>query len=274
MTKIQKVASIYIFAFIAVSLSFLLWTTLLAHRWEFEQMTGKNPIFLWNAKIRTEEQGKVLEVKHGAPPLMPLPSPLINFQQDVLDEGKIDPPEENQLNVPVLQGSVVPIPALEDDMTSWELSPRYTIDIPSLRILAPILLPSRRYWDAKEWDLLEEQMQVGLHNGAVAYPHSVRPGQNGALIIAGHSSPPDEQAKQSAFGSLFALVPTIKMGERIVVKTGDQEVEYEVIATTIVPASDTSILKQDEDESILKLITCYPVGTTRERFVVTARLVE
>ncbi|MBM3230944.1 sortase [Candidatus Peregrinibacteria bacterium] len=160
-----------------------------------------------------------------------------------------------------------------DELAEWEIRRAWSISIPSLGIRAPVFLPSDKYWSARAWDLLEEQMQIGLGYGSVAYPHSASPGARGALIIAGHSSPPDNRSANSPYGKLFATLPEISDASEIVVKRGDDAFTYVVQSTEIVSAQTTSILAQDvNDGRLLKLITCYPVGTTTNRFVVTARL--
>jgi|TARA_Y100000310_G_scaffold345163_1_gene462304 LPXTG-site transpeptidase (sortase) family protein len=166
------------------------------------------------------------------------------------------------------------IHAAAGQLEQWGLSRAWSITIPSLGIRAPVLLPSMKNWTARAWDLLEEQMQIGLNHGAVAYPHSSGPGRKGNLIIAGHSSPPTESAAASEFGNLFEKLPGIQVGDEISIVTAGSPITYRVEEKTIVSPQMTSILEQQYDESILKLITCYPVGTTRDRMIVLAKRIE
>lgn len=158
-------------------------------------------------------------------------------------------------------------------LREWEIGHVYRLSIPRLHIRAPVLMPSRIFWDTKEWGLLEEQMQVGLNHGAVAYPHSAAPGRRGSLIVAGHSSPPHDAAAASAYGHLFASLPQIQEGDTVTVTSGGKDISYVVESKKIVAPDDTDILAQQSNESIMKLITCYPVGTTENRMIVTARRV-
>jgi LPXTG-site transpeptidase (sortase) family protein len=172
------------------------------------------------------------------------------------------------------QHAAAPLDQRPKQLSKWGLHRGYTISIPGIGIRAPVLSPSRQYWDGREWDLLEEQMQVGLTFGAVQYPHSSAPGEDGALIIAGHSSPPSEEAEKSPYGHLFARLPELQFGDTISLLVGGSPVDYEVQEKKIVSPNQTSILAQMEDESTLRLITCYPVGTTKDRLVITAKLVD
>jgi len=162
----------------------------------------------------------------------------------------------------------------QEELRQWELQTSYALSIPALSVRAPVLLPSLRFWNARAWDQLERQMQVGLLGGLVAYPHSVAPGTVGTVIIAGHSSPPTDRAKESRYGKIFERLPEIALHDQIVLQVGGVSFTYEVVDTKVVPAGDTSILSQQKDEALLTLITCYPVGAARERFVVIAKKVE
>ncbi|MCA9371150.1 MAG: sortase [Candidatus Peregrinibacteria bacterium] len=176
---------------------------------------------------------------------------------------------------PIPTHSAAPLPPPPpSELEQWELMRAWNIFIPSLSVRAPVLLPSMKYWSSQAWDMLEEQMQIGLNHGTVAYPHSVSPGQMGSLIIAGHSSPPDEQAQESLYGSVFAHLPEIAVGEEIQVQSAGTAIRYKVVEKNIVSPKATTILEQQHDESILKLITCYPVGTTRDRMIITAQRID
>ena len=56
--------------------------------------------------------------------------------------------------------------------------------------------------------------------------------------------------------------------------TSGDKFTYRVRKTEIVPPTYTQILLQEKLKKELVLFTCYPVGTTRERFVVWAELIE
>ena len=149
------------------------------------------------------------------------------------------------------------------------------LSYPSLNIAAPIGKPSLTQWKSRNWRGLEDQMQFGLLHGVVAYPHSPEAGARGNIILAGHSAAPTLDARKSAYQDVFASLPDAKEGDRIEVRGPEGETFiYEVYETNIVPPTETSLLLQDMGKKEITLFTCYPVGTTRERFVVRAKLVE
>jgi LPXTG-site transpeptidase (sortase) family protein len=164
--------------------------------------------------------------------------------------------------------------AAPTELEQWELKRAWSIAVPALGIRAPVMLPSLKYWSSQAWELMEEQMQVGLNHGTVAYPHSSGPGGNGSLIIAGHSSPPTLSAEQSIYGDVFARLPEIEVGQEITITTNASPITYRVEEKMIVSPKVTSILEQQTDDSILKLITCYPVGTTTSRMIIIAKKIE
>ena len=162
----------------------------------------------------------------------------------------------------------------EGELTAWHMQKAYTISIPAKQISVPVLMPSALFWNTRDWQQLEEQMQVGLRYGAVAYPHSVAPGAVGSIFLSGHSSPPNASVAESAYSSVFAAVPGLQAGDRIVLTANGITHTYTVVGDEVVLPTMTRILSQQSEQAILKLITCYPIGTTRERWVVTAVLDE
>jgi LPXTG-site transpeptidase (sortase) family protein len=150
-----------------------------------------------------------------------------------------------------------------------------SLSIPKINVRAPVLLAERTLWDTRSWELLEERMQDALVYGTVAYPHSVLPGQQGNLIVAGHSSPPDLRAGESQFGDVFHRLPELQVSDVITLLQPDGGyADYVVRSTKVVSASETEVLKQDHRGSILTLITCYPIGTTKDRWIVTAERID
>lgn len=190
------------------------------------------------------------------------------------EEAESPEPAKESATIPEEEPAHEPLHSAPSELVQWDVNPAWGISIPSLNIRAPVLLPSMKHWTSRAWDLLEQQMQVGLNHGTVAYPHSAGPGRKGNLIIAGHSSPPTDEAAASSFGHVFAKLPNIDIGEEISVTTASSPITYAVKEKFVVTPDMTSILEQQYDESILKLITCYPVGTTKNRMIILAKKVE
>jgi LPXTG-site transpeptidase (sortase) family protein len=142
-----------------------------------------------------------------------------------------------------------------------------------LGIIAPLGKPSNIHWKNKNWRELENQMQYALKNGLALYPHSPSLGSRGQVIIAGHSSAPTLSAIGTPFEDVFAALPNAKTGDIVEVKDDNENTyKYEVTESKEISASQTSLLLQNKNKSEIILFTCYPVGTTRNRWAVWAKL--
>lgn len=135
--------------------------------------------------------------------------------------------------------------------------------IPRLGLKAPVSqAPDNR--DAVLLDLLRKSV---VHLAGTA-----RAGEMGNAVIAGHSSVYSWDRSQQ-LGTIFAGLPYIDPDDLIWLKEDGVLAGYAVSGTTIVTPKDTSILAQ-EDMATLTLFTCYPIGTSKNRLVVVAKLIE
>jgi LPXTG-site transpeptidase (sortase) family protein len=102
-----------------------------------------------------------------------------------------------------------------------------------------------------------------INNKSIDYgiyhePLSQKPG-NGTVVIFGH---------RTLHGSPFLKLDQLQNGDNLTLEwPGIGNVEYQVINTTIVPASYQLSVEQG---NVLFLITCYPLGSTKERLIVKA----
>ncbi|MDD5623433.1 MAG: sortase [Candidatus Peribacteraceae bacterium] len=256
MKKKQQVLAAYFLATYMLAISFILWTTVLAEQVGEEERTG-GPVVSFDAwgDLPGESGG----TEHPAAPAEAAPS-----EPPVADASSA---KSSSSAGESAQGGTP-----RSELQEWEIAEHATLSIPAIHVRVPVLLPSLTYWGRQEWDLLEKQMQVGLRYGVVEYPHSVTPGRRGTVFIAGHSSPPSPRAEASAYGHVFAQLPQLEKGDAITLSAGGTTFTFEVIDTQVVPAGETSILLQEQERSLLKIITCYPVGTTKDRLVVVAEL--
>lgn len=160
--------------------------------------------------------------------------------------------------------------------TRWDVTLNAaTLVYERLGISAPLGKPSLENWKIHNWRGLEDQMQYLLLNGLAIYPHSTELGKEGSVIVAGHSSPPTMEAIGSPYEEVLSSLPQSAPGDTITLFDGKGGTyTYRVRKTQIVPSTYTQILLQENSKKELVLFTCYPVGTTRERFVVWADLIE
>ncbi len=154
---------------------------------------------------------------------------------------------------PVEKEVIVAAPVVQEIQYKPELQ------IPKLGIVAPLLT-----------DIDPAVMVEYLKQGVTQYLDTAKPGQVGNSVIVGHSS--DYPWSDGLYKNVFALLDKLVAGDQIIIPFGSQRYIYEVYETKIVRPTELSVLKKT-DTPILTLLTCYPVGTTRSRLIVHAKLV-
>lgn len=112
-----------------------------------------------------------------------------------------------------------------------------------------------------------------LSKNLVQFPGTAFPGEIGAPVIFGHSILPQFFNPQN-YLSIFSLIPTMELGDEIIVRFDGITYTYNVIDKIEVKPDDLSVLEQPYDNEYLRLITCTPPGTYLRRGVITAALVD
>ncbi|KKR10397.1 MAG: hypothetical protein UT37_C0002G0006 [Parcubacteria group bacterium GW2011_GWA2_39_18] len=134
-----------------------------------------------------------------------------------------------------------------------------SLTIPSLSISAPIVFSKSKQ---------EADLQKDLEEGVVLYPGSVKPGENGTMVIIGHSS--SYPWYKGGYGSIFSLLEKLKVGDEITIVYNDKNYEY--IVKDQIKAAVQSIQLLQIQNSDLILMSCWPVGTNSIRIAVSADL--
>lgn len=103
-----------------------------------------------------------------------------------------------------------------------------------------------------------------INNKSVDYgiyhePQSAKPA-SGTVVLFGH---------RTLHGSPFLKLDQLKQGDNVTLEwPGIGYVEYNIINSTIVPANYRLSVEQG---NVLFLITCYPLGSTKERLIIKAK---
>jgi LPXTG-site transpeptidase (sortase) family protein len=118
----------------------------------------------------------------------------------------------------------------------------------------------------------EAAFQKALRRGVVHYPGSALPGELGNAYFFGHSS--DYAWAQGSYKTVFALLPKIKVGDRVEIASADGTTQTFVVREAkVVAKDDRTVLSQGgRKKRMLTLQTSYPVGTALKRFVAVAEL--
>ena len=136
----------------------------------------------------------------------------------------------------------------------------YELVIPKLLIHAPIVYAASAQ---------EHEIQNLLQSGVVHLSGTAEPGEVGNCYIVGHSS--DYLNALGHYKTVFAGLPELKKGDRILIQTQDQTLEYFVQETRVVEPDDLSVLSQQTGgKKRITLQTSYPIGSARQRFIAVA----
>lgn len=141
-----------------------------------------------------------------------------------------------------------------------KVGPEPLISIPKINLEVPVV-----------YDLAgieEELIQKGLESGAVHYPLSPKPGQNGNVVVVGHSSNNILNAGKYKFA--FAILNYLEAGDTIIMQYDNKRYVYKVTEKFIVKPEDVSVLGPTSSLASLTLITCDPPGTNINRLIIRA----
>lgn len=159
------------------------------------------------------------------------------------------------------------IPSLDIEVYPTDMR----VVIPRINQSVPVVGVKNENLIARRWEELEKDIQGALRNGVVHYPGTALPGDNGNIVITGHSS--YYAWDPGRFKDVFALLHNVELNDRIVVYFNQKKYVYEVTKKYVVLPKDVDVLGPTPQEQ-LTLITCSPIGTNLKRLIVTAKLVE
>lgn len=178
---------------------------------------------------------------------------------------------------PDINNTEVPLETTPDQGFQYQQIPKLNIEIspitdriviPRINQNVPIIQVSSQNLINRDWKALENDIQDALKVGVVHYPGTSLPGDDGNVVITGHSSyfPWDP----GRFKDVFALLHDVELGDKILVYSNQKKYIYEVTDIQIVKPNNIEVLKQTPSEQ-LTLITCTPVGTNLKRLIVIAK---
>ena len=113
-----------------------------------------------------------------------------------------------------------------------------------------------------------ETLDTALLDGTVRYPTSARLGEEGTVLIFGHSSylPIVRNQNYKAFNGIQKL----KAGETVSVYSGAAEYRYTVTGVRLANAAE-DVIELPSTGKFLTMVTCDSFGKKTDRFVVTAK---
>lgn len=148
-----------------------------------------------------------------------------------------------------------------------DTKPGARVVISKLNINAPLI------WSLKDD---EKSMLSDLERGVSHYPKTATPGQNGNMVISGHSS--NYIWAKGNYNHIFENLNNLEAGDIITIKTEQENgrnitYKYKVIDKFIASSNDERIFTETPNPT-LTLSTCWPLGTNFKRAVIKAELVK
>ncbi len=128
------------------------------------------------------------------------------------------------------------------------------LEIPALNVIANLFYPGNT------WDLYR-----GFGNGVGHMPGTAMPGETGNVAFFGHSS----GRGGSYYETIFSTLHRLENGDEVLIYREGKIYKYVVESKKIVNSNDFSILEQGDGKKI-SLVTCWPIGTDWQRYVVIA----
>ncbi|MCR5572913.1 MAG: sortase [Candidatus Saccharibacteria bacterium] len=136
--------------------------------------------------------------------------------------------------------------------------------IPKLNIEVPVIFGAKN--DVNSMNIA---MDSGVANFSVPGA-SAKPGEIGNFVISGHSA--GNIYQQSNYKFIFSGLTRMKQGDLIYMDYNNTRYTYKVTGTRTVKPTDVAslrkIAKDNEGKPMITLITCVPLGTSRERLLV------
>lgn len=136
-----------------------------------------------------------------------------------------------------------------------------SIEIPKLGIKAPLIIGQ-----SQDKDILEKN----LLKGAVYFPSSALPGQDGQTVILGHSAP--SNWPKTNYDWIFSNISQLESGDKIIVYYNNQKYTYNVEERMILEKGEDAPKLLTNNINMLLLISCWPPGQDSQRIAVRAEL--
>lgn len=143
--------------------------------------------------------------------------------------------------------SATPLPALT--------IPNETVSYADFDISAPV------HWDLNLEDT--KGINTSLESGVVHIAGTAKPGEKGNVVIFGHSS--NYPWAKGDYKTIFAPILKAQKGQMLKVAHNNVEYTYKLTDIKTVSPTNLAILNSIEGKSTVTLVTCTPLGTSKDR---------
>lgn len=149
-------------------------------------------------------------------------------------------------------------PIIMDPNSDSNVGPENKVIIPKINVEVPVV------YDVP--GISEKDLQSALERGVVHYPQSPVPGQNGNVVVVGHSS--NNIFNNGKYKFAFVLLSKLEVGDIFMLNYGGKRYVYKIYSKKIVKPTDVAVLGPADKLATATLITCDPPGTALNRLVI------
>lgn len=149
-------------------------------------------------------------------------------------------------------------PIIVDPTTNNKVGPENKVVIPKINVDVPVV------YDVP--GISEKDMQSALERGVVHYPQSPVPGQNGNVVVVGHSS--NNIFNNGKYKFAFVLLNRLQEGDIFMLNYAGQRYTYKIYSKKIVKPTDVAVMGPADKLATATLITCDPPGTAINRLII------
>ena len=166
------------------------------------------------------------------------------------------------VNAYVSPGSMDPQNIVIDPSADTAVSQDPRLIIPKINVDVPAL-----YDVGADHDSQMAAMAKGVAHFAIPGANS-HPGEIGNTVLSGHSS--NDLFDQGDYKFIFAQLEKLSKGDTIYANYQGKRYTYVITKMEVVKPTQVDKLIYPTDKPVLTLITCTPLGTARDRLLVTA----
>jgi len=169
------------------------------------------------------------------------------------------------VNAYVSPGTISPQNIVIDPSGDASVSAEPRLIIPKINVDVPVV-----YNVGNDYNSQMAAMNNGVAHFAIPGASS-HPGQLGNTVLSGHSS--NDLFDGGDYKFIFAQLEKMAVGDTVYSNYDSVRYTYVVTKMEVVKPTQVSKLVYPTDKPVLTLITCTPLGTSRDRLLVTAEQV-
>ena len=169
------------------------------------------------------------------------------------------------VNAYVSPGTISPQNIVIDPSGDASVSAEPRLIIPKINVDVPVV-----YNVGNDYNSQMAAMNNGVAHFAIPGASS-HPGQLGNTVLSGHSS--NDLFDGGDYKFIFAQLEKMAVGDTVYSNYDSVRYTYVVTKMEVVKPTEVSKLVYPTDKPVLTLITCTPLGTSRDRLLVTAEQV-